>query len=218
MASRGLNWRLVMVFGITWLIGATEARGQSQTDTQKRSFARLLARRDRDSAADARRSTDARTSSGARRSTAAATRAVGRDAGASRQPLPVSGARGAARSTLPSLAVRRRASSSNADGLSPVTPVNPSGYGFGRDAFVEFMYFETFGIGPSQRELDRLTKLLAGGMSPNTLATALWRSPEHLAILRSQHGTGLTYAEAYRYAMGAGWTARSAHQSASRGR
>ena len=199
MASFRSYQRLVWLFGISWLIGVVEARGQSTMDAQKRSFARLLARGDRDSAADARRST------------AAAARAVGRGVGASHSPLSMSVAPGIARSTLPFLAVRNRASSDDFDGLGPVTPVNPSGFGAGRDAFVETMYYETFGREIKQRELDHLARPLFRGMDPNTLATILWRSPEHRAMLRSHQAHADRFAEAYREALASGRAARSAH-------
>ncbi|HZW30768.1 MAG TPA: hypothetical protein VFF52_08685 [Isosphaeraceae bacterium] len=115
---------------------------------------------------------------------------------------------GASRDAFSHAARRRRHQASDFDGLAAASPLAPSGYGVGRDAFVETMYEETFGRAAKHRELDRLTKMLAFGMSPQTLALILWRSPEHRALRRAGRAPTIPFGRAYRNAMAAGWQAR----------
>jgi hypothetical protein len=173
--------RFVFLFGIGWLIGVADARAQSHLDVQKRSFARLLARRER--AREAAEHTEA---------------AAARHAGAPRF----------ARSALSLFAGAKRSSSAFIDGLSAATPVTPSGFGVGRDAFVETFYFETFGREISQAELDRISGAIAHGAHPMTVASALWDSPEHRALVKSHSAPAFTFAEAYRNALAACLAAR----------
>lgn len=109
-------------------------------------------------------------------------------------------------------AVRRKPpQASDFNGLAAASPLAPSGHGVGRDSFVEAMYKETFGRAAKHRELDRLTKMLAFGMRPETLALILWRSPEHRALRRARDAPTVPFDRAYRNAMAAGWQARGGY-------
>ena len=143
-----------------------------------------------------------------RKSAAAASHAAGRGVGESSSPLSMSLAPGAARSALPLVAVRNGDSAGDPVGLVAATPITPSGYGASGRVRRDHV-FETFGREITQQELDHLARPLFRGLAPNTLATILWRSPEHLAMLRSHTAPHVTYAEA--------WEARAAGRAA-RGR
>lgn len=185
MRDSAPKYPIVCLVGVGLLMATMCARAES-ADAAKRSFAELLTRREKESAAKERRLMDARLA--ARQGGAVPHRTL----------------------TTRPLVEASRFSSSGFHGLVSATPINPSGNGPGRDAFVETMYFETFRRGPKQRELDHLTRRLGRTVSTITLATYLWDSPEHRMILRSQpKGTpAITFQEAYRIAYARGQAAR----------
>ena len=85
-------------------------------------------------------------------------------------------------------------------GLDAASPLQPSGFGPGRDNFVESIFESTFGRPPTQQELDHLSRLLAHGLSPHTLLVILWESPEHRKLQEEGLAPHLTIHEAYRMA------------------
>lgn len=186
MRDSAVKYHILLLVGVGLLMGETCVQAQS-ADAAKRSFAELLARRERQSVAKERRVIDARF---------AARRGVTKS-----------------HPTLTSrpLVEASRFTSSGFHGLVSATPINPSGNGPGRDVFVETMYFETFGREPTQRELDHLTRRLGRTVSTITLATYLWDSPEHRMMMRSspQDPHSVTFLEAYRIAYARGLAARS---------
>ncbi len=85
-------------------------------------------------------------------------------------------------------------------GVSAATPVVASGYGTGRDAFVETLYSQILNRDPAQTELDYWTRLLARGFTPYVVATAIWNSQEHRSLMRSHMAPDIPLRDAYRYA------------------
>jgi len=164
---------IVCLLGVACLIGSAEARAQSRDDAQKRDFAELLARRAKTLQAESRReiAADDRT---ARRT--AETTTLARSTG-----------------------VRLFAPSSV--GVASATPLVPSGFGAGRDAFVEALYPGILGRDPTQSELDYWSGVLKSGVKPNVVATEIWRSREHRTELRMHTSPGVPYNVAYRYAL-----------------
>jgi len=67
----------------------------------------------------------------------------------------------------------------NAAGIPPASPVAPTGYGFGRDAFVEALYSQILGRPASEPEVIYWDKLLVLGVTPETVADRIWFSMEH---------------------------------------
>lgn len=102
----------------------------------------------------------------------------------------------------------RRRGGGGSHGRGPASPLVPSGHGVGRDIFAESMYQEAFGRLPDQRELDRLTRMLQSGMSPERLGMILWSSPEHRALRRSGRAPDLLFDQAYQKAIADSWRAR----------
>jgi hypothetical protein len=162
------------LLGFACLIASTEARAQSPTDARKRAFADLLARRAKTLQAESRREI------------ATADRAARRTA-----EVP-----GLAR-WLP---VLQRIEPSAA-GYYPVSPVVASGFGAGRDSFVDSLYPAVLGRNPTQAEEDYWSGVLARGVSPNRVATLIWDSQEHRTELRTHTSPGVPYNIAYRYAL-----------------
>jgi hypothetical protein len=162
------------LLGFACLIASTEARAQSPTDARKRAFADLLARRAKTLQAESRREI------------ATADRAARRTA-----EVP-----GLAR-WLP---VLQRIEPSAA-GYYPVSPVVASGFGAGRDSFVDSLYPAVLGRNPTQAEEDYWSGVLARGVSPNVVATLIWDSQEHRTELRTHTSPGVPYNIAYRYAL-----------------
>jgi hypothetical protein len=162
------------LLGFACLIVSTEARAQSSDDAQKRAFADLLARRAKISRAESRREV------------ATADRTARRTA-----EIPVSAR------WLP---VLQRVEPS-ATGYYPVSPVVASGFGAGRDSFVDSLFPAILGRNPTQAEEDYWSGVLARGVSPNVVATLIWDSREHRTELRMHTSPGVPYHVAYRYAL-----------------
>jgi len=180
MTSFGKHCTIMCLLGAACLIGSAEARAQSRDDAQKRAFAELLARRAKASQAESRREI------------AAASRTARRTAETT----------SLARSTavLPRIAV----SAVSSTGLPPATPLVPSGFGAGRDGFVETYYFQVLGRYPMQSELDYWSGVLARGVAPNVVSTIIWRSQEHRSLVRMGEATGIPEGTAYRNAIAVG--------------
>jgi Domain of unknown function (DUF4214) len=166
---------LICLLGFACLIVNTAARAQSPDGARKRAFAELLARKAK-----------ALHAAESRRETAAADRTAGRTAGTT----------SLARWTP----VLNRIEAS-ATGVSSASPLVPSGFGAGRDAFVDALYPGILGREATQSEEDYWSGVLAGGVNPNVVATLIWRSQEHRTELRTHTSPGVPYNIAYRYAL-----------------
>jgi len=160
------------LLGVACLIVSTEARAESHEDAHKRAFAELLARKAK---AELRREhrDDAHH---AAKVTAGPT------------------------SFKQWTAVLQRIEAS-AGGYYPISPVVASGFGAGRDAFVDSFYPTVLGRNPTQAEEDYWSGVLASGVGPNVVATLIWDSAEHRAELRSHTSPGVPYHIAYRYSL-----------------
>ena len=79
-----------------------------------------------------------------------------------------------------------------------------SGFGPGRDAFVSTLYGEQLDRSPEHRGLRYWSGKLAAGMRPQTAASAIWRSPEHRALVRQQLAPPITLGHSFRDALRAG--------------
>ena len=87
--------------------------------------------------------------------------------------------------------------------------ISPSGFGPGRDAFVSTLYGEQLDRLPEPHGLRYWSGKLAAGMRPQTAAFAIWRSPEHRALVRQQLAPPITLGHSFRDALRAG--RRAAH-------
>jgi len=171
------------LLGFACLIVSTEARAQSPDEARKRAFAELLARK-------------------AKAANAAESR---REAAESRREIAAADHHTARQTAVPTglkqwTAVLQRVESS-AGGYYPVSPVVASGFGAGRDAFVDSFYPAVLGRNPTQQEEDYWSGILASGVKPNVVATLIWDSPEHRAELQTHTSPGVPYHVAYRYAL-----------------
>jgi len=163
------------LLGFACLIVNTEVRAQSNAGARKRAFVELLARK-----AKASHAAESRPAIAA--ADPAATRTAGTTSLAKWTPL-----------------LQRLEAS--AAGVPASTPLGPSGFGAGRDAFVDALYPGILGRSITQSELDYWSGVLAGGVKTNVVATLIWRSQEHRTELRSHTSPGVPYNIAYRYAL-----------------
>jgi hypothetical protein len=88
----------------------------------------------------------------------------------------------------------------------PTRPPGPpprSGYGAGIDAFVTTLYREQLGRNPGRDGLRYWGGLLARGMTPATVAQAIWNSAEHRALLSSHTAPPISLARSFADAIGA---------------
>jgi hypothetical protein len=175
---------------IVWLIGAADLRAQSRDDSQKRLFAARLTRTARIAATQAPRSANTRgesrnvESSPRKRSATDATRsAPSHHAHAARATPVVTG---------PTL------------GISPATVVTPSGYGSGRDAYVEALYPQILGRVATQSDVDYWARLLASGVHADIVAEDIWNSQEHKTLVRNGDAPGIPLQTAYLHAYAIG--------------
>jgi hypothetical protein len=170
--------RIYALFAIGLLFGADEALAQSPSSTSKRSFATLLARSEKAAALRTERS-------------AVAT-------GRSVQPTTVTNhlARSA---TVRPLVTQATYGVSAASAVVP-----PSGYGSGRDAYVEALYPLILGRAASQSDVDYWARVLASGVYADTVARAIWNSQEHQSLVRSGDAPDIPLRIAYdrAYAVG----------------
>lgn len=175
--------RIINLLGIVVLIACGEGGARAQEPDRKRLFAGALRRRE----AVARQAEHAAGPS----SHVAARDAVAREKTRADSVTPSTGP-----------------SPTGFAGLASASPLHPSGFGVGRDEFVDAFYQETFGRNPSQQELDRLSRSLARGVSPLTLASSLWNSPEHRRLVRMGLAPKITFRQAYDNAIAEGGQAR----------
>jgi len=167
---------IVCLLGVACLIGSAEAQAQSRDDAQKRAFAELLARRAKASQAESRREI------------AAEDRTARRNA----------------ETTTLARSHRVQPSDPNSAGVSSATPLVPSGFGSGRDAYVETLYEQILGRPPTQSELDYWSGVLASGVGPHQVARLLWNSPEHRTLVRLGEAPDIPKEKAYLDALAAG--------------
>jgi len=185
MTAFAKHCAIMCLLGVACVIGSVEAQAQSRdVDARKRSFAELLARRAKASQAESRRdlAADAR----AARRTAERTRSA-----RSTRELSLVGL-----STSPFFAAASR-SAASATGVSPATPLVPSGFGPRKDAFVETLYSEILGRNPTQSELDYWAGVLNSGVGFHQVASLIWRSQEHQTELRAGTAPNIPKLTAY---------------------
>lgn len=164
------------LLGVAFLFVNTEVRAQSHEEAQRRAFAEMLSRR-----AKAERAHVTRASAEAKHhlggvSPLAHVSSLGRVS-----PL-----------------------AANVVGLPPASPTAPSGFGFGRDAFVQGLYPEILGRDATQSEVDYWARLLVSGVPPQQVADRIWFSAEHRAEVRSGTSPGIPLKQAYRNAFAFG--------------
>jgi hypothetical protein len=174
--SRKCWWALVL-FAISSQFAVTEAVAQSKSAASKRSFATLLARKAE--VAESR----AQTARVAFASTTAPTRVTNDVARSAVRPLIARAAYGVSASTA-------------------VVP--PSGYGSGRDAYVEALYPQILGRTATQSDVDYWARVLASGVHADTVARQIWNSQEHKSLERSGQAPDVSLKTAYdrAYAVG----------------
>ena len=88
----------------------------------------------------------------------------------------------------------------NAAGIPPASPVAPTGYGFGRDAFVEALYSQILGRPATEMDVVYWDKLLVHGLNPEIVADRIWFSAEHRAQQRNGTAPGIPLKTAFRQA------------------
>jgi hypothetical protein len=192
LANRG---SVLFPLGIACLIGSANVHAQSDEDARKRSFADLLARRAKPTHGESGRET-----AGAHR-TANRTTQTPSDARSTEARSQL------APSTSP-LVASVAPLAANATGVPSATPVAPSGYGPGRDAFVESLYTQILGRNALQSEVDYWSSVLARGATTNRVANLIWNSREHRTLVRNHEAPGIPLRIAYRNAIAYG----KAHQ------
>jgi hypothetical protein len=170
------RWLLCLA-GVACLIVSTEVRAQSHDDAKRRAFAEVLARRAKAERAEGTRE-----------------RAAANHRLAHVSPLAAANHHLARVSPL----------AANVAGLPPASPTAPSGFGFGRDAFVQGLYPEILGRDASQSEVDYWARKLVLGLPPQTVADRIWFSPEHRAEVANGTAPGIPLKKAYRTAFAFG--------------
>lgn len=98
----------------------------------------------------------------------------------------------------------RLAITSAGSGGTPAPTPLVSGYGAGRDAFVTTLYAEDLGRKPESSALTFWSRRLAAGVKPQTVALAIWGSPEHRALVNQHLVTPVTFRRSYADALSAG--------------
>jgi len=182
---------IVCLLGVACLIGSAEAQAQSRdVDARKRAFSELLARRAKSSRAESRRET------------AAESRIARRTAHTTRSARSTRELSLVALSTSPFFAAASPLAAS-ATGVSPATPLVPSGFGPRKDAFVETLYSEILGRNPTQSELDYWAGVLNSGVGFHQVASLIWRSQEHQTLVRSGAAPNVPKLTAYHDAIAA---------------
>jgi hypothetical protein len=163
---------------LSW-IGSREAVAESNTASSKRAFAAVLARKAKIAAAKAERQA----------SEHASRERLARAAPAP-SPTPVARA-----------ALIKPVASSSVYGVSAATSVvPPSGYGSGRDAYVEALYPQILARAATQSDVDYWARVLASGTRASTVAEAIWNSQEHKTLERSGQAPDIPLGVAYRRA------------------
>ena len=169
--SRKLRW-ILLLSAIGSLIATNEALAESKSTASKRTFATLLAR---GAAVATSRSSKAAVVKERTAHPTLATSQVAR--AASVKPIT-------ARTIF---------------GVSAATNVvpPPSGYGSGRDAFVEALYPQILARAATESDLDYWSRVLYNGTHANVVAESIWNSQEHRSLERAGEAPNIPYATAY---------------------
>jgi hypothetical protein len=186
----GTTRLLLVVIATAWFVGRTTIRAQSHDEAEERKFAAQLSRRAHLSTARPARPSVARPT----------VRKV-------EKPQSAASTVDAARFGMPhiSQAMRgRRGPTGESLGMAAATPVNPSGYGTGRDAFVESLYPQILGRNAQQNEVDYWSRALARGGPPEAVAQLIWNSREHRSLIRNHEAPGIPFTTAYQTAYAVG--------------
>jgi hypothetical protein len=88
-------------------------------------------------------------------------------------------------------------SAANLSGIPSASPISPSGFGLGRDGFIIQFYPLALGRNAYPSEVDYWASRLAAGVSPETVAAAIFGSQERRSLIQSGLGTGIPFQEAY---------------------
>lgn len=187
MTFIGKHCSVLCLLVISWMIGSTQVQAQSREVARKRSFAELLARRAQTLRAE---SGGAIAASPRIASRPVQTTSLAR----STEVLPP-----IALSTSPLLATISPLSASS-PGVSSATPVAPSGFGSGRDGFIESLYPQILGRIATQSEVDYWSGVLARGVNAEAVARSIWDSREHRTLVRMHEAPGIPFGTAYRTA------------------
>jgi hypothetical protein len=78
----------------------------------------------------------------------------------------------------------------------PTVP-RPSGFGAGRDAFVTTLYVEILNRQPEPSGLRFWSGLLTAKVNTRTVAGAIWRAPEHRALVRQHKAPSIGFKQAF---------------------
>jgi Domain of unknown function (DUF4214) len=186
--NRKHRW-IFLLYGIGWLVASDSAVAESKSDASKRSFAALLARRATVAAA--------RTEKAAARDERAAhptiaTKVVAKAHAVHSTPVTNHVARASSVKPVTSTAVYGVTAATNV--------VPPSGYGSGRDAYVEALYPELLGRAATQSDVDYWSRVLYRGTQASSVAESIWNSQEHRSLERSGKAPNIPLATAYRRA------------------
>lgn len=87
-----------------------------------------------------------------------------------------------------------------------------SGFGTARDAFVATLYRENLGRVPDLNTLKSLSRRLAAGADPSSVALAVWNSPEHRTLVKERLVAPLSFRQAYLDALRAAQLAARLHR------
>jgi hypothetical protein len=92
----------------------------------------------------------------------------------------------------------------NAAGIPPASPVAPTGFGFGRDAFVEALYSQILGRPATEMDVVYWDRRLVVGVTPQTVADLIWFSTEHRTEQQEGTAPGIPLKTAYHQALAFG--------------
>jgi hypothetical protein len=174
MSNFRKHWWTFLLFAICSLTGTGEVSAQSKGSASKRSFATLLARKAEAAVARPIRAANATTS----------------------VPLIGQVARSA---TIKPIVAQATYGTPAATSYVP-----PSGYGSGRDAYVEALYPQILGRAATQSDVDYWARVLYSGAHADTVARTIWNSQEHKGLEQSGMAPGIPLRTAYdrAYAVG----------------
>lgn len=83
------------------------------------------------------------------------------------------------------------AATANPYGVPAASPVTPTGYGTGRDGYIESLYPQILGRNAMDSEVAYWSKQLSLGVSPDTVADSIWYSLEHRTEVRNKTAPGI---------------------------
>jgi hypothetical protein len=88
-------------------------------------------------------------------------------------------------------------------GAAALSPLTATGYGLGRDLFINYFYPGALDRAPVESELEYWSGLLAKGVKPEIIASAIWNSQERRLLVNEGLAPKYTLKEVYIWSIGA---------------